>query len=115
MRFTIRDLFLLTLILAILTAWWLDRSRLNFLWKSAETESQKSAAELKAATAQPKEARDYIAAEGAEIQRLDIRWSTVKGKLVLRPPPYYGDSPPATNPAKNLPNTSALAPNPPKL
>ena len=110
MKFSIRDLFLVTLIVAILLTWWLDRSRLDFLWKSAETESQKNAAELKAATAQLKEAKDYIAEEGAEIQRLDIAWSRVKGKLVLRPPPYYGD-PPAPNP---LPTSSAPAPNPPK-
>ena len=29
MKFTIRDLFLVTVIVAILTAWWVDRSRLE--------------------------------------------------------------------------------------
>jgi len=40
MRFSIRDLFLVTLVVALAVGWWVDRSRLSAQNKAVEVERQ---------------------------------------------------------------------------
>ena len=46
MKFSIRDLLLVTIIVALVLGWWLDRSRLNKERKASEVWAQYAAGEL---------------------------------------------------------------------
>jgi len=97
LRFSLRDMFWLTVVVALAVGWWVDRSRLHALWTSAELDYSNSDQQVIDLT-------EYIQEVQAEIQRLGIADSRGKGgKVVLRPP---DSSPP--------PTSQAPAPNPPK-
>jgi hypothetical protein len=93
MKFSIRDLFLVTVIVAILVAWWVDRSRAS----QRLGESQDEVKELESDNLRWKTCafrlRDILRADGWSV---DIMWST------------------AIEAKKKLPNSQAPAPNPPK-
>gem|GEM_PF-857107 len=117
MKFSIRDLFLVTLVVAVCVAWWLDRSRLHSSWKAAELESQKFAAAYKES--------GRIMVEIVEaLQKRGVVTSTVRGKTAIGPESAFA---PYNLPEESiklrrselelhveLPNSSAPAPNPPK-
>ena len=109
MKFSIRDLFLVTLIVALCVAWWLDRGRLRDEVRSIEyrlfAEQRLAAQENELAKAEAAHAQLV-----AEIQKANAssrsndypdNWSEgpVRGYTLLGPP---------------VPNSSAPAPSPPK-
>ncbi len=85
MKFSIRDLLLVTVIVALSLGWWLDRTWFRLELRKAQDESQnwKNDAEVHA-------------------------------KILRELPPTGADWPPSVAPSLKLPNSSAPAPNPPK-
>ena len=86
MKFTIRDLFLVTVIVAVCTAWWLDRSRQAQVIERQNVELQ---------TIRLKEEAARAVAE-AEFAIAKAMAATVESTI------------------KSLPTSQAPAPNPPK-
>ena len=77
-RFSIRELMLVTLVVAFGVAWWVDRSRLFASWKAAESESQKAMAAYKESVTIGSELVDELLKRGVEVYR-------VRGKTVIVP------------------------------
>ena len=77
-RFSIRELMLVTLVVAISVAWWVDRSRLFASWEAAESESQKATAALKESVTLGSELVDELLKRGVGVYR-------VRGKTVIGP------------------------------
>ena len=77
-RFSIRELMLVTLVVAFGVAWWVDRSRLFASWKTAESESQKATAAYKESVTIGSELVDELLKRGVEVYR-------VRGKTVIGP------------------------------
>ena len=98
-RFSLRDLFWLTAVVALAVAWVVSMKR----EKALELENLSNLAKLKEMTAHRDEVRAYLREEGLAIQHAGIIHSHVNGKIVLKLPT---PEPP--------PNSSAPAPNPPK-
>ena len=88
MKFTIRDLFLVTVIVALVLGWWVDRSRLSQRAREAEVSAGLE-----------REVRKFLKSmledEGYRFSR------DQNGRVSIAPP-------------KELPSSQAPAPNPPK-
>ena len=109
MKFTIRDLFLVTMIVALAVGWFVENRRASIA-KTVADEARKQAKRWEAKAAQG--SRDLISIEtqfskfgfGVEWQsNARARWP------VVRPPDSILDKE-----IEGLPNASAPAPNPPK-
>jgi hypothetical protein len=110
MKFSIRDLLLVTLIVALAVAWWLDNSRLRDELRDhefmqmverslADLDEALAKSEATFATAQAEHANAIaIAKKVLESQQATDSEGPVRGYTLLGPP---------------LPNSSAPAPNPP--
>jgi hypothetical protein len=99
MKFSIRDLFLVTLIVAILLAWWLDRSRVALQREAAERMMDEAEKNRRIADKRFTQAKYYLQSHGY----LVAEWGD--GGVAFADP---------RNPGTNLPIPSAPAPNPPK-
>jgi hypothetical protein len=100
MKFTIRDLFLVTVILALAVGWWVERQRVTRLEREKNRESWR--VETLADVMRHERAHVDIVEDEIVIDRRD--WKTVTRPLGNRTFHYY----------PSLPNSSAPAPNPPK-
>jgi hypothetical protein len=84
-RFTIRDVLWLTVLVALVLSWWLDRrfQRGEFAsqLKAAEAQRQKVALELETLKMHNKRARAYEEAVRQRMQQLERRhWNAAKAK-----------------------------------
>lgn len=77
-RFSIRDLMLITVIVAVSVGWWLDRGRLFASWETAESQSQKAAAAHKEAAA-------IVVEIVEELEKRGVVTSRVRGKTEIGP------------------------------
>jgi hypothetical protein len=77
-RFSIREMMLFTVIVAVSVGWWLDRSRLFASWKAAESESQKAVSALKESATFGSELVDELLKRGVVTSR-------VRGKTIIGP------------------------------
>lgn len=78
-RFTIRDLFWLTLLVALATVWWTDRRRQN-----ARIQTLQGISELEAASIFPRDRDGIMAAVRNEKVMLKIRIDALTHELQLR-------------------------------
>ncbi len=111
MKFTIRDLLLVTVIVAILTAWWLDRTRLHNELRRVEVEitRQKVINEAHEASAKAQESIAKTAADRAAFME-----DVVRAREATRERDYRLNLPEGHLLGPPLPNPSSPAPSPPK-
>ena len=76
MKFSIRDLCMVTVIVAVCVAWWLDRSRLNARCRYSEEEIR-----------QMVWAKDHVDQFQRELRKRNLEMTTVNGKVVIVPLP----------------------------
>jgi len=83
MKFTIRDLFLVTMIVALVVAWWVDRHRLSQTIKSQNAEVMQLRVELEVERA---------------VMKAQLAAETARAKAELES--VFNSSAPAPNPPK---------------
>jgi hypothetical protein len=99
MKFSIRDLFLVTVIVAVLVAWWLDKSRVALQREAAKRMMDDAEKNRRIADERFTQAKYYLQKEGYVV----AEWGD--GGVAFADP---------RNPGKNLPFPSASAPIPPR-
>ena len=103
MKFSIRDLLLVTVIVAVCVAWWMDRSRLQARCRFSEEEIRKMVWAI-----------DHMVQVERELNKRGLEMVTVKGKFVIVRAPRPNQPKELSPVWAALPNSQARAPNPPK-
>ena len=76
-RFTIRELVFVTVIVAIVAAWWIDRTRLTRRWQDAQTDRAHDRWAVEVLMRAIRYAgNDQIAAERTNPTSVTVRWHT---------------------------------------
>jgi hypothetical protein len=101
MKVSIRDLFLVTAIVAACFAWWLDRSRLSARCRFSEEEIR-----------QMVWARDHMEQVERELNKRCLEMVTVKGKIVIVPMPRPNQPKELSPVWAALPTSQVPTPNP---
>ena len=112
MTFSIRDLFWLTVVIALVVAWWIDRNRATeearLLSEQASEAERRLDHERTFITGMLKAKSNYFHKSG---KTLHLKWTPGQSQP---PADWWLDELAAEAATANMPNSSAPAPNPPK-